>query len=120
LIGNNVIVEGLAILMMTMGGSEMRENSDEIAKFMEYVLADERHHLRFGERTLKRLAEEEKIDLPRTEQFVADMWGTATMAVDEIPDVLDALDLDPGTLKASMRDFYRAQLRPAGLEHALA
>ncbi len=118
-IGNNVVVEGMAILMMTMGGTEMRENSDEIAKFMDYVLDDERHHLRFGERTLKRLAEEEKIDVPRAEQFIGEMWETATLAVDEIPDVLDALDLSAPVLKDAMRDFYRARLAPAGLAHAL-
>jgi hypothetical protein len=120
IIGNNVVVEGMAILMMTMGGTEMRENSDEIAKFMDYVLEDERHHLRFGERTLKRLAEEEKIDIPRAEQFITDMWDTATLAVDEIPDVLDALDLNGPTLKAAMREFYRARLRPAELDYVLA
>jgi hypothetical protein len=120
IIGNNVVVEGMAILMMTMGGTEMRENSDEIAKFMDYVLEDERHHLRFGERTLKRLAEEEKIDIPRAEQFITDMWDTATLAVDEIPDVLDALDLNGPTLKSAMRDFYRARLAPAELDYVLA
>ncbi len=119
-IGNNVVVEGMAILMMTMGGTEMRANSDEIAKFMDYVLDDERHHLRFGERTLKRLAEEEKIDIPRAEQFITDMWETATLAVDEIPDVLDALDLTATGLKAAMRDFYRARLAPAELDYVLA
>jgi hypothetical protein len=120
IIGNNVVVEGMAILMMTMGGTEMRENSDEIAKFMDYVLEDERHHLRFGERTLKRLAEEEKIDIPRAEQFITDMWDTATLAVDEIPDVLDALDLNGPQLKAAMREFYRARLAPAELDYVLA
>jgi hypothetical protein len=118
-IGNNVVVEGMAILMMTMGGTEMRENSDEIARFMDYVLDDERHHLRFGERTLKRLAEEEKIDVPRAEEFIGEMWATASLAVDEIPDVLDALDLSGPVLKNAMRDFYRARLGPAGLAHAL-
>ncbi len=106
IIGNNVVVEGMAILMMTMGGTEMLE--------------DERHHLRFGERTLKRLAEEEKIDIPRAEQFIHDMWETATLAVDEIPDVLDALDLTGPMLKDAMRDFYRARLRPAELDYVLA
>jgi hypothetical protein len=120
IIGNNVVVEGMAILMMTMGGTEMRENSDEIAKFMDYVLEDERHHLRFGERTLKRLAEEEKIDIPRAEQFITDMWDTATLAVDEIPDVLDALDLNGPQLKSAMREFYRARLAPAELDYVLA
>ena len=120
IIGNNVVVEGMAILMMTMGGAEMRENSDEIAKFMDYVLEDERHHLRFGERTLKRLAEEEQIDIPRAEQFIGDMWETATLAVDEIPDVLDALDLNGPMLKAAMREFYRARLAPAELDYVLA
>jgi ribonucleotide reductase beta subunit family protein with ferritin-like domain len=119
LIGNNVVVEGMAILMMTLGGTAMRENSDEIAKFMDYVLEDERHHLRFGERTLKRLAEEEKIDIPRAEEFIGEMWATAALAVDEIPDVLDALDLDGTDLKARMKAFYRERLTPAGLAHAL-
>ena len=118
-IGNNVVVEGMAILMMTMGGTAMRENSDEITRFMDYVLEDERHHLRFGERILKRLAEEEKIDVPHAEQFIGEMWQTATLAVDEIPDVLDALDLNGPDLKAAMREFYRARLGPAGLAHAL-
>jgi hypothetical protein len=118
-IGNNVVVEGMAILMLTLGGGSMRENSDEITKFMDYVLVDEQHHLRFGERTLKRMAEAGLIDVAAAEDFIGEMWATAALAVDEIPDVLDALDLDATMLKDAMRDFYRERLGPAGLAHAL-
>jgi hypothetical protein len=48
------------------------------------------------------------------------MWETAALAVDEIPDVLDALDLNGPMLKAAMREFYRARLRPAELDYVLA
>jgi hypothetical protein len=46
IIGNNIVVEGLAICLLELGCGEMRANSDEIAAFMDFVLEDERHHVR--------------------------------------------------------------------------
>ncbi|MBD5603771.1 MAG: hypothetical protein IAI48_01555, partial [Candidatus Eremiobacteraeota bacterium] len=53
MVGNNIVVEGLAICLLEMGCKDLRENSDEISKFLDFVLEDERHHVRFGERRLR-------------------------------------------------------------------
>lgn len=118
-IGNNIIVEGIAIVLLTVGCRSMRANSDEISAFMDFVLEDEQHHIRFGERVLKRLYETDAIDMPAAETFTASMWETALQAIDEIPDVLEAMDLGVDQMKREMAVFFRERLAPSGLAHAI-
>lgn len=113
LIGNNVVVEGMAISLLTLGCTSMRENSDEIGAFMDFVLRDEQHHVRFGERALARFAAADLIDYAAANEMAQEMWEAAALAVDEIPEVLAALDLDAATLKPEMRAFFNARLAPA-------
>lgn len=119
IVGNNIVVEGLAICMLEMGCSEMRANSDEITKFMDFVLDDERHHVRFGERMLKRLNENGRLDHAAAEDFYGIMWGLARKAIYEIPDVLDAMSLTPATLEAGVKQFYDNKFAAAGLTFAV-
>jgi hypothetical protein len=118
-IGNNVVVEGLAICLLELGCTEMRANSDEISKFMDFVLEDERHHVRFGERTLKKLNERGLIDHAAAEDFYGQMWDTTVAAIGEIPDVLDAMGLQPQALLHDVKSFYDAKLASAGLAFAV-
>ena len=71
LVGNNVVVEGLAICLLEMGCKDLRENSDEISKFLDFVLEDERHHVRFGEVRLRLWNERGLVN----ERDVADFYG---------------------------------------------
>lgn len=118
LIGNNLVVEGLAICLLEYGCMDMRANSDEIAKFMDFVLEDERHHVRFGERRLLRMVEREEIDAAHAEDIFGEMWGHASKAIAEIPDVLDAMGLKPGELTDKARGYYQSRLSNAGLSFA--
>lgn len=118
-IGNNVVVEGLAICLLELGCREMRANSDEISAFMDFVLEDERHHVRFGERTLKKLHESDAIDHAAAEDFYGRMWDTTRDVINDIPDVLDAMDLSPAPLLRDVKAFYDARLAAAGLVFAV-
>lgn len=119
IIGNNIVVEGLAICLLELGCGELRANSDEIAAFMDFVLEDERHHVRFGERALKRLNERGEIEHSSAEDFYGTMWGHAKTAIAEIPDVLDAMGLRGETLTRDVKAYYDARLAAAGLTFAV-
>jgi uncharacterized ferritin-like protein (DUF455 family) len=119
IIGNNIVVEGLAICLLELGCGEMRANSDEIAAFMDFVLEDERHHVRFGERMLKRLNERGNLDHAAVEDFYGVMWGHVQAAIDEIPDVLDAMGLTPTRLRNDVKTYYDRRLAAAGLAFAV-
>jgi hypothetical protein len=119
IIGNNIVVEGLAICLLELGCGEMRANSDEIAAFMDFVLEDERHHVRFGERMLKRLHERDALDTAAAEDFYGTMWELVRSAIHEIPDVLDAMSLKPGTLEKDVKAFYDRRFAAAGLTFAV-
>jgi rubrerythrin len=119
IIGNNIVVEGLAICLLELGCGEMRANSDEIAAFMDFVLEDERHHVRFGERMLKRLNERDAIDFAAAEDFYGIMWGLVQKAIHEIPDVLDAMSLTPDQLEHDVKAFYDRRFAAAGLTFAV-
>jgi len=119
ILGNNIIVEGLAICLLELGCGEMRANSDEIAAFMDFVLEDERHHVMFGERMLKRMNDREQLDHAAAEDFYGIMWGLVRKAIREIPDVLDALSLTPGRLERDVKTFYDRRLAAAGLTFAV-
>jgi len=119
IIGNNIVVEGMAICLLELGCSELRLNSDEIAAFMDFVLEDERHHVRFGERALKRLNEHDAIDHAMAEDFYGTMWGHASAAIAEIPDVLDAMGLKAEALTRDVKAYYDARLAAAGLVFAV-
>ncbi len=118
-IGNNIVVEGLAICLLELGCGEMRSNSDEIAAFMDFVLEDERHHVRFGERMLKRMNERDEIEHAAAEDFYGIMWNHVQSAIDEIPDVLDAMSLTPATLKTDVKAYYDQRFAAAGLTFAV-
>ncbi len=119
IIGNNIVVEGLAICLLELGCGEMRANSDEIAAFMDFVLEDERHHVRFGERMLKRLNERDLLDHAAAEDFYGSMWGLVQKAIHEIPDVLDAMSLAPEKLEGDVKAYYDRRLAAAGLQFAV-
>ncbi len=119
IIGNNIVVEGLAICLLELGCGEMRANSDEIAAFMDFVLEDERHHVRFGERMLKRLNERDQIDHAAAEDFYGLMWNHVQAAIDEIPDVLDAMGLSPQKLRTDVKAYYDGRFAAAGLQFAV-
>lgn len=119
IIGNNIVVEGMAICLLELGCRELRANSDEIAAFMDFVLEDERHHVKFGERALKRLGERGLIDHASAEDFYGTMWSHAQTAIAEIPDVLDALGLNAVTLGRDVKAYYDARLAAAGLTFAV-
>jgi rubrerythrin len=119
IVGNNIVVEGLAICLLELGCGEMRANSDEIAAFMDFVLEDERHHVRFGERMLKRMNERDQIDYAAAEDFYGIMWGHVQQAIREIPDVLDAMSLAPATLERDVKTFYDRRFAAAGLTFAV-
>jgi hypothetical protein len=119
IIGNNIVVEGLAICLLELGCGEMRANSDEIAAFMDFVLEDERHHVRFGERMLKRMNERDQIDRAAAEDFYGIMWELVRKAIHEIPDVLDAMSLVPATLERDVKMYYDRRFAAAGLTFAV-
>lgn len=118
-VGNNVIVEGLAICLLEIGCADMRRNSDEIARFMDVVLRDERHHVRFGERVLRRMNERDELDVEHAGAFAAEMWEAAVAALDDLPDVLDALGVAPARFSADVRAFYAERFAGAGIPVAL-
>jgi rubrerythrin len=119
IIGNNIVVEGLAICLLELGCGDMRANSDEIAAFMDFVLEDERHHVRFGERMLKRMNERDQIDRAAAEDFYGIMWQLVHKAIHEIPDVLDAMGLVPATLERDVKTYYDRRFAAAGLTFAV-
>jgi hypothetical protein len=119
IIGNNIVVEGLAICLLELGCGEMRANSDEITKFMDFVLEDERHHVRFGERMLKRMHERDQLDMAAAEDFYGVMWELVRAAISEIPDVLDAMSLKPAALEKDVKSYYDRRLSAAGLTFAV-
>jgi rubrerythrin len=119
IIGNNIVVEGLAICLLELGCGEMRANSDEIAAFMDFVLEDERHHVRFGERMLKRMNARDQLEHAAAEDFYGIMWGLVRKAIHEIPDVLDAMSLTPQTLERDVKAYYERRFAAAGLSFAV-
>jgi hypothetical protein len=119
IVGNNIVVEGLAICLLELGCGELRANSDEIAAFMDFVLEDERHHVRFGERMLLRMNERDQIDHAAAEDFYGIMWELVRKAIHEIPDVLDAMSLEPDALERDVKKFFDARFAAAGLTFAV-
>jgi rubrerythrin len=115
LIGNNIVVEGLAICLLELGCRDLRENSDEIAKFLDFVLEDERHHVRFGERRLKTWNEQGLVRERDALDFYGEMWSYVEAVTVEIPDVLDSLGLEPAYLLREAKTFFESRLANAGL-----
>jgi rubrerythrin len=115
LVGNNVVVEGLAICLLEMGCKDMRANSDEISKFLDFVLEDERHHVRFGERRLKLWNERGLVRERDVADFYGEMWSLVEGAVGEIPDVLDSMGLEQESLLVAAKAFFEDRLSAAGL-----
>jgi len=115
LVGNNVVVEGLAICLLEMGCRDLRANSDEIAKFLDFVLEDERHHVRFGEVRLRIWNERGLVREADVADFYGEMWSYVVAAVGEIPDVIDSLGLTPSGLLVEAKRFFEARFAAAGL-----
>ncbi len=115
MVGNNVVVEGLAICLLELGCKDLRANSDEIAKFLDFVLEDERHHVRFGERRLRYWNERGLVRERDVADFYGEMWSYVEGVASEIPDVLDSLGLAPGELLAAAKTFFEARFAAAGL-----
>ncbi len=118
LVGNNVVVEGLAICLLEMGCKDLRANSDEVAKFLDFVLEDERHHVRFGERRLKFWNERGLVRERDVADFYGEMWSYVEGAIAEIPDVIDSMGLQPEELLATAKAFFEARFAAAGLQVA--
>jgi rubrerythrin len=115
LVGNNVVVEGLAILLLEMGCRDMRANSDELTKFLDFVLEDERHHCRFGERRLRFWNERGLVREADVADFYGEMWDLVKGVIAEIPDVLDSMGLEPKSLLVASKSFFEERLAGAGL-----
>jgi rubrerythrin len=115
MVGNNIVVEGLAICLLEMGCRDLRENSDEIAKFLDFVLEDERHHVRFGERRLLYWNERGLVRERDVADFYGEMWSYVEGAISEIPDVIDSMGLKPPELLVAAKSFFETRLASAGL-----
>ncbi len=115
LVGNNVVVEGLAICLLEMGCKDLRANSDEVSKFLDFVLEDERHHVRFGERRLKIWNEQGRVRERDVADFYGEMWSYVEGAIAEIPDVVDSMGIQPADLLTASKNFFEARLTAAGL-----
>ncbi|MBD5606519.1 MAG: hypothetical protein IAI48_15725, partial [Candidatus Eremiobacteraeota bacterium] len=115
LVGNNVVVEGLAICLLELGCKDLRENSDEISKFLVFVLEDERHHVRFGERRLRYWNERGLVRERDVADFYGEMWGYVEGVAREIPDVLDSMGLEPEGLLRTAKSFFERRFEAAGL-----
>ena len=118
LVGNNIVVEGLAICLLEMGCKDLRANSDEISKFLDFVLEDERHHVRFGERRLAIWNERGLVRERDVADFYGEMWSYVQGAIAEIPDVVDSMGIEPATLLAAAKEFFETRLAAAGLSIA--
>jgi len=118
LVGNNVVVEGLAICLLEMGCKDLRANSDEVSKFLDFVLEDELHHVRFGERRLKIWNERGLVRERDVADFYGEMWANVVGVVAEIPDVLDSMSIEPAALLAEAKTFFEARFTAAGLSIA--
>jgi rubrerythrin len=115
LVGNNVVVEGLAICLLELGCRDLRENSDEITKFLDFVLEDERHHVRFGEVRLRLWNERGLVRERDVADFYGEMWSYVEGVANEIPDVLDSMGLEPKGLLAASKTFFEKRFEAAGL-----
>jgi rubrerythrin len=115
MVGNNIVVEGLAICLLEMGCKDLRANSDEITKFLDFVLEDERHHVRFGERRLRYWNERGLVRERDVADFYGEMWGHVEGVAAEIPDVLDSMGLRPAELLTAAKAFFEARFEAAGL-----
>ncbi len=115
LVGNNVVVEGLAICLLELGCKDLRANSDEISKFLDFVLEDERHHVRFGERRLRIWNEQGLVRERDVADFYGEMWSYVEGAIDEIPDVLDSMGLEQKYLLGEAKAYFEARFEAAGL-----
>jgi rubrerythrin len=115
LVGNNVVVEGLAICLLEMGCKDLRANSDEVSKFLDFVLEDERHHVRFGERRLKIWNERGLVRERDVADFYGEMWSYVEGAIAEIPDVVDSMGIPSAELLGTAKAFFEARFAAAGL-----
>ncbi len=115
MVGNNVVVEGLAICLLELGCKDLRANSDEITAFLDFVLEDERHHVRFGERRLLYWNERGIVKERDVADFYGEMWANVESAVAEIPDVLASMGLEPGELLVAARAYFAERFARAGL-----
>jgi hypothetical protein len=115
MVGNNIVVEGLAICLLEMGCKDLRANSDEITKFLDFVLEDERHHVRFGERRLRYWNERGLVRERDVADFYGEMWSNVEGVAAEIPDVLDSMGLEPAELLTAAKSFFEARFEAAGL-----
>ena len=114
-VGNNIVVEGLAICLLELGCKDMRANSDEINQFLDFVLEDERHHVRFGERRLRVWNEQGRVNERDVTDFYGEMWSYVQGAIGEIPDVIASLGLEPDYLLREAKTFFEARFAAAGL-----
>jgi rubrerythrin len=115
MVGNNVVVEGLAICLLEMGCADLRANSDEISKFLDFVLEDERHHVRFGERRLLYWNERGLVKERDVADFYGEMWSYVEGVAFEIPDVLDSLGFRPDELLRVSKSYFEKRFEAAGL-----
>lgn len=115
LVGNNVVVEGLAICLLEMGCKDLRANSDEVSKFLDFVMEDEIHHVRFGERRLRYWNERGLVRERDVADFYGEMWANVEGVVAEIPDVLDSMSIVPAELLAEAKAFFEMRFTNAGL-----
>ena len=115
MVGNNVIVEGLAICLLELGCRELRDNSDEISKFLDFVLEDERHHVRFGEKRLKAWNTWGLVDERQVADFYGEMWSYVVEAINDIPDVVESMGLKPAALLRDAKAYFEARFAGADL-----
>jgi hypothetical protein len=109
------VVEGLAICLLELGCKDMRANSDEIGKFLDFVLEDERHHVRFGERRLRVWHEQGRVNERDVADFYGEMWSYVQGAIGEIPDVVASMGLQSDHLLGEAKNFFEARFAAAGL-----
>ena len=113
-VGNNIVVEGLAICLLELGCKDMRANSDEIGNSStsswrtsaitcvsaNAVCASGTNRAR--ERT-------------RRDRLLRRDVGYVQGAIDEIPDVIASLGLEPKALLVEAKTFFEARFAAAGL-----
>lgn len=119
-LGNNLMLEGLALNLIAAACPDLRANSHEIAQFLDVVIPDEKMHVGFGSYMLPRLVADGTADPAALLDFYHRFQFHLLASLEDLGEVMESMSIDVPVLSRRMTDFYEAQLGAAGLSWAAA
>lgn len=116
ILGNNIMVEGLALNLIAAACPDLRANSHEITDFLDVVLPDERMHVGYGQRMLPRLVENGTAHPAELLDFYHQMHHHLIGSLYDLGEVMESMSIDVPAMDRRMTAFFADQLAAAHLQ----